>query len=315
MPGAIAVDFGGTNIRAAYFAASEPPADVQRKVPTGASDGPDVVVRRLIETIEAVLPPQQGCPRIGIGAPGPLDPHRGIILGAPNLPGWINIPLRQKMESHFGCPVALGNDGNLAALAEWRYGAGRGSENVLYLTWGTGIGGGVIADGRLLLGHRGLAAELGHMQVEPNGEPCGCGQFGHLEAIAAGPAIARNARARIQEGQPSSLADQPGAESITGTAVGQAAQAGDALAVAVLEEAAQAIGRHLASLVHAFNPEVIVVGGGVSELGRIVLEPMERALREHVMHRAYMEGLRVVPAELGDEAGLIGALIIARELE
>jgi glucokinase len=314
MPGAIAVDFGGTNIRAAYFAASEPPADVQRKVPTGASDGPDVVVRRLIGTIEGVLPPHQSCPRIGIGAPGPLDPRRGLILDAPNLPGWINIPLRELMESHFGCPVALGNDGNLAALAEWRYGAGRGSENVLYLTWGTGIGAGVIADGRLLLGHRGLAAELGHMQVDPHGERCGCGQIGHLEAIAAGPAIARAARARILAGEHSSLADRPGVEAITGTAVGHAAQAGDPLSLSVLEEAAQAIGRHLASLAHAFNPEVIVVGGGVSELGRIVLEPMERALREHVMHRAYMDGMRLVPAELGDEAGLIGALIIARDL-
>jgi glucokinase len=314
MPGAIAVDFGGTNIRAAYFAASEPPADVQRKVPTGASDGPDVVVGRLIGAIEGVLPPRQGCPRIGIGAPGPLDPRRGLILDAPNLPGWINIPLRELMESHFGCPVALGNDGNLAALAEWRYGAGRGSENVLYLTWGTGIGGGVIADGRLLLGHRGLAAEVGHMQVDPHGERCGCGQIGHLEAIAAGPAIARAARARIQAGEHSTLADRPGVEAITGTAVGHAAQAGDALSLSVLEEAAQAIGRHLASLAHAFNPEVIVVGGGVSELGRIVLAPMERALREHVMHRAYMDGMRLVPAELGDEAGLIGALIIARDL-
>lgn len=314
MPGAIAVDFGGTNIRAAYFAANEPPADVQRKVPTGASDGPDIVVRRLIETIEGVLPGDMRCPRIGIGAPGPLDPRRGIILDAPNLPGWINIPLRQRMESHFGCPVALGNDGNLAALAEWRYGAGRGSENVLYLTWGTGIGGGVIADGHLLLGYRGLAAEVGHMQVDPQGDRCGCGQIGHLEAIAAGPAIARSARARIESGEPSTLATRPGVESIGGTDVGRAALAGDALALSVLETAARAIGRHLASLAHAFNPEIIVVGGGVSELGRIVLEPMESALREHVMHRAYLDGLRFAPAELGDEAGLIGALIIARDL-
>lgn len=315
MPAIVAIDLGGTSTRAAFYASAEPPAQAQHKFPTPSERGPDAVLDRIAQAIEAVLPPKTRPDRIGVGAPGPLDPYRGIILDTPNLAGMLNMPLRDRIAERFACPVALGNDANLAALGELRYGAGRGASHLLYLTIGTGIGGGVIVDGRQLLGKRGLAAELGHMQVHTGGERCGCGQIGHLEAIASGPAIARAARQRLLSGEPSSMSRLPGCpDSITTNDIGRAALQGDPLARSVLEEAGRAIGRHLASLVHAFDPEVIVLGGGVSLIGPLFFEPIERAMRLHVMHPAYLDGLRLVPAELGDEAGLIGAMILAREL-
>lgn len=314
MPSVVAVDLGGTNIRAARFRPDGPPPLAHVKMPTLASEGPPAVLGRIAAAIDQVAGADREGLRIGVGAPGPLDPYRGVIIDAPNLPGWVNIPLRSWLEERFGCPVAVGNDANLAGLAEWRYGAGQGTQHLVFLTISTGIGGGVIIDGRLLVGARGLAAELGHMTVDPGGPPCSCGQRGHLEAVASGPAIARRVTSRIQDGEDSTL--QPTVargEALTAEAVGKAAAEGDTLARAVLREAAEAIGRHLADLAHAFNPEVIVLGGGVSQIGPLLFEPLERALRSHVMHSAYLEGLRVLPAALGDDAGLIGAFVLASE--
>lgn len=313
VPNVIAVDLGGTNIRAAFFASSDDPRPSnQVKIPTQASEGPEVVVARIIQAIQAVAESSSQPSRIGVGAPGPLDPREGIVLEAPNLPGWVNVPLRALIADHFGCPVVVGNDANLAALAEWRFGAGRGTSDLLYLTISTGIGGGVICDGHLLLGARGLAAELGHMTVQPDGPLCGCGKRGHLEAVASGPAIARRATELIQSGSHSTLAGNVNAPGgLTAEEVGRAAQEGDPLAVRVISEAGEAIGRHLANLVHVFNPEVIVLGGGVSRIGALLFEPMQRALADHVIHPAYLERLRLVPAELGDDAGLIGAMALA----
>ena len=315
MPAVVAVDLGGTSTRAAFYPRGEPPAQSQHKLPTPNGHGAEAILDCIGQAIEAVLPEGKRPERIGVGAPGPLDPYRGIVLDAPNLSGWIDFPLRDRLRDRYGCPVAIGNDANLAALGELSYGAGRGAKHLLYLTIGTGIGGGVISDGKLLLGKRGLAAELGHMNAHADGARCGCGQYSHLEAIAAGPAIARDARQRLQSGEPSSLLSLPGnLASITAQDVGRAALQGDPLARSVLEDAGLAIGRHLASLVHAFDPEVIVLGGGVSMIGPLFFEPIERALRQHVMHPAYLEGLRLAPAELGDDAGLIGAMILARDL-
>lgn len=267
------------------------------------------------QAIEAVLPSGERPERIGVGAPGPLDPYRGIVLDTPNLHGLVDFPLRDRLRERYGCPVAMGNDANLAALGEQTYGAGRGVKHLLFLTISTGIGGGVICDGQVLLGKRGLAAELGHMHAHADGARCGCGQYGHLEAIASGPAIARAARQRLQAGEASSLLGLPGSpESITAHDVGGAARLGDPLARSVVEGAGLAIGRHLASLVHAFDPELIVLGGGVAMIGPLFFEPIERALRQHIMHPAYLDGLRLAPAELGDDAGLAGAMILAREL-
>ena len=314
MPTVVAVDLGGTNIRAAIFPTAEAKPTAIARAPTLAAEGPEAVIDRIIAAIQEVASGIEGGMRIGLGAPGPLDPKRGLVIEAPNLPGWVNIPLRDRLEQHFECPVALGNDANLAGLGEWRHGAGRGAHNLLYLTLSTGIGGGVIVDNRLLVGAHGLAAELGHMTVRPDGPLCGCGQRGHLEAVASGPAIARRAHERLAAGEASALrAALDRDRDITAEDVGRAALAGDPLAIAVVAEAGAAIGTHLANLLHVFNPEVIVLGGGVSQIGAPLFGPIEQALRENVMHPAYLEGLRLERAALGDDAGLIGAMVLARE--
>jgi len=311
----IAVDLGGTHIRVARFASASPPPAAQSKIATRTVEGPEAVVARMIEAIEGLVPAPAPDLRIGIGSPGPLDPYKGVILAAPNLPGWADFPLRQRIADHFGCPVGLANDANLAALGEWRFGAGRGYRDLLYVTLSTGIGGGVIIDGRMLVGHRGLAAELGHMTLDRKGPMCGCGHRGHLEALASGPAIVRRAAARLTAGEPSSLADlQRSGAPLTAEAVGQAARQGDPMALAVVNEAAEATGCHLASLAHAFNPEVIVLGGGVVQIGEPLLARIEEALRAEIIHPAYLEGLRLASAELGDDAGLFGAMVLASEL-
>jgi glucokinase len=311
VPTVIAVDLGGTNIRAATFPTAEPSPTASLRARTRAREGPDAVIDRIIGAIEEVSSGVTDEIRIGLGAPGPIDPRHGIVIAAPNLPGWLDIPLRDHLEQHFECPVAVGNDANLAALAEWRHGAGRGAHNLLYLTLSTGIGGGVIADDHLLVGARGMATELGHMVVKPDGPLCGCGKRGHLEALASGPAIARRVRERLKAGARSSLRARRA--SLSAEDVGEAALAGDALAREVVAEAGEMIGLHLASLVHAFNPEVIVLGGGVSRIGAPIFAAIARSLEAQVMNPSYLDGLRLEPAALGDDVGLIGAMVLARE--
>ena len=308
----IAVDLGGTNIRTAYFPRPEPPPDSQSKVPTNANEGPDAVLSRLFEAIESEIPSHADNLMISIGAPGPLDPFEGVILEAPNLPGWIDLPLKDLVNTRFECPVVLGNDANLAALGEWRFGAGRGTKNMIFITISTGIGSGVIVDGNLLLGSRGLASELGHMTLDPSGPRCGCGQIGHIESLASGTSIARNAEMLINQGGSSKLKETLDARGhISALEVGAAAESGDELALSVIQDAGTWIGHHLADLTHAFNPELIILGGGVAQLGEMLFEPITLSLQDHVMHPAYCQGLRIEPAQLGDDAGLIGAMVLA----
>ena len=254
---------------------------------------------------------------IGMALPGPLDPHTGILIEAPNLPGWENLPLQSMMAKRVGRPVFIGNDANLAALGEWKFGAGRGHDDVLYLTVSTGIGGGVISSGRMLVGARGLAAEVGHMLAIPDGPLCGCGQRGHLEAVASGTAIARVARAKLKagDGSDSKIWELAGGEldNVTGAVVGAAALAGDEFATRLIVEAGTFIGRTLASLLHAYNPSIVIFGGGVSMLGDIILDPVRAAVRQYAMSEAYWRMCPIVLAALGDDAGLVGAGALAME--
>ncbi len=314
----IGVDLGGTNIRAARFTRQSHIPEAKTKRPTEAAGGPDNVYRRLEEAIRAVAPADLAeVAGVGIALPGPLDPFQGVVMKAPNLPGWINIPLRQIMEQRLGRPVFIGNDANLAALGEWRFGAGRGYNDVLYLTISTGIGGGVIAGGHLLLGVRGLAAEVGHMQVDPSGPLCGCGQRGHLETLASGTAITKNAQARLRagEGAGSQVLALAGGQidQVTSAVVGQAAQAGDAFARELIAHAGTLLGMGLASLLHAYNPAIVIFGGGVSMLGDLLLEPTRAGMRHYAMSDGYWDNLPLVLAELGDDAGLIGAGALVME--
>ncbi len=313
----VSVDLGGTHIRAAFFPTFEPTPATQTKIETLAAEGPDAVIERIAKTIESQISDnvENNQIRIGIGAPGPLDPATGVILEAPNLPGWKNIPLVERIQAYFNCPVLLGNDANMAALAEWRFGAGAGTQHLVYLTISTGIGGGIIIDGRLLTGAHGYAGEVGHVSISLDGPRCGCGQYGHVEALAAGPAIARRANDKLSAGQESSLREkyEAGGE-IRAEDIGQAAHQGDSLALETLNEIGDILGNHLANLAHTFNPEIFVLGGGVSQIGEPFFEPIREAIRKYVIHPFYLEGLRIIPAALGDDAGLVGAMILAHQI-
>ncbi len=315
-PRFVGVDIGGTNIRAARFSPGRDYPEVKTRIPTQAALGTEAVLERLELAVREVAGPHlDDVAAVGIAAPGPVNPYAGTVISAPNLPGWIDLPLRQLMEDRLGRPVAVGNDANLAALGEWRFGAGRGHNDVLYLTISTGIGAGIISGGRLLVGAQGLAAEVGHMLAVPGGPLCGCGQRGHLEAVASGTAIAREARERLRQGlgAGSQVRELAGGdvEAVTSALVGAAAQAGDAFARDIIVEAGTLIGRTVASLLHALNPSIVICGGGVSALGEIILQPLRAAVREYALDDAYWRDCPIVLADLADDAGLIGAGALA----
>jgi glucokinase len=304
----IAVDIGGTQIRAAAYPKSHIHPSVLDRIAT--QDEHATPVERLIQLIESIWPADESVTAIGIAAPGPLDPYDGIIIAAPNIAGWSDLPLRKTVEDHFKVPVILGNDANLAAYGEWCYGAGQSHHHLIYLTVSTGIGGGVIIDDRLLLGQRGLAAELGHVTIQLEGPLCGCGQRGHLEALASGTAIAEWVERELTQGAGSLLPhDQP----ITTKMVAQAAKQGDELAIAALARSGAFIGQALANYLHIFNPSIVIIGGGVSKSGSFLLEPIRAAMCKHVISEEYIKNLTLTTAELGDEAGLMGALALVRK--
>ncbi len=303
----LSADIGGTRLRAASFAAEGVKPLRRAALPT---HGDEPVLERLKRLLRSVQPDGGALLGIGVASPGPLDPVRGVVLEAPNIPGWRNLPLKTLLEAEFGAPVAVDNDANLAALGEWRYGAGRGHHHLLYLTISTGIGAGVIVNDRLLHGACGLAAELGHVTVAPDGPLCGCGQRGHLEVVASGTAIARMAAEALAAGKASALAALPHAP--TAADVAAAAQAGDPLARRIFAEAGAHLGRALADFLHIFNPSVVILGGGVVQAGDVLLRPLKDALSAHVMTPAYLDGLTLTTAALGDDAGLLGALTLAR---
>ena len=301
----LAIDIGGTRLRTALFpAGSREPVRHERISTRGAGSTLD----RLCDLVSRVWPDDGPVRAIGAAAPGPINPRTGVIYAAPNIPGWRNMPLKKELEDHFHVPVELGNDANLAALGEWRFGAGMGCHNLLYLTISTGIGGGVILDDRLVLGEHGLAGELGHITVLPDGPLCGCGQRGHLEAIASGTAIARWAAEQLAAGRQSSLTPDPAP---TAKDVSRAAQAGDTLSIEALSRAGHFLGVALADFLHAFNPAMIVLGGGVISSGELFLAPVRQAIYDHVMSPAYVQDLKIVKASLGDDVGLFGALALA----
>jgi len=301
----IVADVGGTHIRVACFPVDSQKPSIVQRIDTV---GPDSPHDRLIHLITTVAPKGEEIAAITVAAPGPLDPFAGMVYEAPNIPSWINLPLKKLIEDQFHVPVAIGNDANLAALGEWRFGAGVGHSNLVYITVSTGIGGGVIMDNRLLLGVRGLAAELGHITVIPDGPLCGCGQRGHLEAVAAGPAIASWVEQELSQGIPSSLAK---GKPITAKDVSEAAIQGDELAKAALARSATYIGTAVADFLHIFNPSMVIIGGGVSQSGDDFLKPLRIAMEEHVMSKKYLDNLVLTTSALGDDVGLMGALALA----
>ncbi|RME33531.1 MAG: ROK family protein, partial [Thermoflexia bacterium] len=274
---------------------------------------PDAVLGRIREAIRSVWPERGEVAALALSAPGPVDARTGVVRFTPNIPGWKDVPLRDLM-ADFGVPTFVANDANLAALGEYRFGAGRGVRDLVYLTISTGIGGGVLIDGRLFEGGQGLGGEVGHIVVEPDGPPCGCGGYGCLEAVASGTAIAREARAAVERGTPtllSRMAAHP--QDLTAREVVEAARQGDALSLHIMERAGRYLGLAIVSLMYLLNPALIILGGSVAiGAGDLLLTPLRRTVRER-SQQVYWENTPIVYAALGDDVGLLGALALALE--
>ncbi|HEY7332432.1 MAG TPA: ROK family protein [Candidatus Limnocylindria bacterium] len=324
----LAIDLGGTRIRAAYVS---PDLDVacRRAVDTRDGDGVEAVVDRIcrlaVDTRDdagrAGLPDAIG---VGISSPGPLDPWRGVVVAPPNLAGWRDVPLAAAVAEATGLPTFLERDTNVAVMAEWRHGAGRGARHVIYVTVSTGIGGGIVIDGRPLIGLDGTAGEIGHITVELDGPLCGDGAPGHAEAIGSGTAIGREGRALLAAGTAPILARlaaeaaaAPGApvdpeDLVDAALVARAADEGDAACQAILARAWTAVGAMCASLVNVFNPEVIVVGGAIA----VHRPELLGVVRDEIDRRAFAtpaRRVRVVLSEHRDDVSLIGSLPIVNE--
>jgi len=302
----IAVDIGGTHMRVAAFPENEKKPTFHKRIRTYTNG--ETSLDRLINLIQEAIPPGEHVDAVGIAVPGPVDPEKGIILTAPNLPEWEGVPIPQRIETEIGAPAFLGNDANLAALGEWHYGAGRGHHDLIYLTISTGIGGGVISNDRLLLGSHGLAAELGHVTILPDGPLCGCGQRGHLEALASGTGIAAYVAEQLANGRKSSLSGNPDTKEIS-----QAAKNGDTLANEAFQRAGHYLGLGVANYLIIFNPSIVIFGGGVSKVGDLLFKPMRETIQKTVLSKHYLADLVITTAELDDNAGLYGALALARD--
>jgi glucokinase len=306
----IGVDLGGTQIRAARVDRQGTQAARSDQL-THADKGGEAVMGRIFECVDQVLQgvPSEEIEGIGIGAPGPIDAE-GRLHNPPNLPDWPDFSLSDRLSKRFGVPAFAGNDANVAALAERRFGAGKGVDDLVYVTVSTGIGGGIVSGGKLLVGARGYAAEIGHQTLVIDGPICGCGQPGHLEALASGPAIAREAKERIEQGAETSLkahGDQLDASHVT-----RAAEAGDSLAIELLAQAGFYIGLGLVNLIHILEPARILIGGGVSQAGELLFKPIRETVHSHLMSPVF-QSVEILPADLGADVGLLGAVALVLE--
>jgi len=331
LPLVVGIDLGGTQIRAAALRGATLLSRVS--LLTGENPTPERVIPRMLNAVHQALSDVNVSPDqiagVGIGAPGPLSGRTGMVFSPPNLPEWNNVALRDTFHEKLNIPIFLERDTNAAVLAEYMFGAGRGYQEVVYLTISTGIGGGVIANGQLLEGATGTAAELGHMTIDWRGPRCNCGNIGCLESIASGTAIARRANERIALGhsdgaallefvlihcQQELKANVPESSNqavitpiqVNARMVALAAEAGIPLAREIINSAADALGVGLVNIIHIFNPEVIILGGGVTQIGEPLQGPAKRIVQERAM-TVPRETAHIVQAELGNDVGLIGA--------
>jgi len=313
----VAVDIGGTKITSAVITREGKMISRIYRL-TLAQEGPQKVIHRMVDAVKLSVRKAglelSGLGGIGIAAGGITDIGKGLVSEAPNLPGWHNIPLRDRLADSLGKPVFLLNDASAAALGEHRMGAGRGLDNLIYITVSTGIGGGLIINGQLYNGADGCAAEIGHMIILVDGPACKCGKHGCFEALASGTAIARMARERLAAGGKSCLAEltRGKIEDVTAEMVAEAARRNDELALSVINEAARYLGIGLANLVNIINPQMIIIGGGVSKMGAMLFTPARKAMKEHAF-KLPARTVRVVRPRLGMDAGLFGVAIYTQE--
>lgn len=307
---AIGLDVGGTKILAVRTDERGRVLD-RAQVPTPAEDV-EATLAAMVEAARGVLSPEVRA--VGVGAAGMVEHATGVLRFAPNL-AWRDLGIAEEIRSALGLPCGLDNDANAAAFGELRLGAGRGHEHLLLVTVGTGIGGGIIAGGRLYRGAHGFAAEIGHIIVEPDGPPCGCGNRGCFEQVASGAAIRRLGREAVAAAPDSPLGRLAGgdADAVTGELVTRAAQEGDPTALRILAEVGRRLGEGIAGLVNVLDPEVVVVGGGAAGAGELLLGPAREAFARAVEAPAHRPPVDLVPAELGPDAGAIGAALLALE--
>jgi glucokinase len=309
----LGIDIGGTNLVVGSVAEDGRALRALGTAPTQAESGATAVVDRLVELAQRTIAqtkrevPGAEIAGVGVGAPGPLDTKSGIVLLTPNL-GWVNMPLRQIIHDRLGLQTALDNDANCAVLGEWWVGAARGAHNAIGITIGTGIGGGLVLDGRLYHGASDVAGEIGHTTIDTEGRRCKCGNYGCLEAYASGPNIAMRAVEAVQAGADSLLSKKVGGDlaKITAQTVYEAAQEGDELALEVVNDTAKFLGAGIANLLNVFNPEVVVVCGGVTLAGDHLFVPLRREVARRAFKPA-VQACRIVPGELINTAGVYGA--------
>jgi glucokinase len=311
-----AVDLGGSKILSVIAQGDGRRLGEDRR-PTDAERGPEVVLERIVGSLEGALAKaglgQGDLAAVGICSPGPCDIDAGVLSSAPNLPGWRDVPICRYLEERLGVPTRLENDANAAALGEHVYGAGRGCRHLIYMTVSTGIGGGLIIDGRLYRGATGVAGELGHMTIEPDGPLCGCGNRGCLEALASGTAIAARGEELVAQGGSALLARLAQEQGdLTAETVSRAADQGDIACQGIIQRAGYYLGIGLASYVNIFNPEVIIIGGGLTKAGELLLAPARAEMAARAMPEA-LKAVQLRPAELGDYDGLMGMVALLRE--
>jgi glucokinase len=312
----IGVDLGGTNIVCGAMSEDGSLSFATRSEPTRAIQGAEAVVdriARMIHTVIAETIAETGAKRtdfigVGIGSPGPLDRAKGIVLITPNL-GWQNFPLRDEVVARVGLPATLDNDANCATLGEWWLGAARGTRNVVGITIGTGIGGGIILDGRLFHGASDVAGELGHTTIDSTGRRCKCGNYGCLEAYASGPAIADRAREALAGAEASILIEMVSGQLdlITAQTVYDAAQNGDVLAREVVRDTARFLGAGIANMLNILNPDAVVVMGGVTQAGAALMDPLRAEVRRRAFRPA-VDACEIVLGTLPGTAGVVGAV-------
>ena len=308
----IAVDIGGTNIRCALYPLKGDSHITIKKIKTlNRRVKTDKPINRLISCIEEIWPEQGKVLGICAAAPGSVAVDDGVVLLAPNIPGWNNIPLGRTLENHFSVKTLINNDARLATYGEWKKGSGIGHSNLIYFTLSTGIGGGIIVNGKLLEGEIGIATEVGHITILSDGPICSCGQPGHLEAFSSGTSIERYVRDKIREGKGSKKYfnnDLP-----SSTEIAEAAHAGNPLAKEAFDRAGYYLGIGVANYLHIFNPSCIIFGGGVSQSGNLIFDPFYASLEKHVLNKRYLDNLTITTAKLGDNAGLIGCVEYLRD--
>ncbi|MCL6456558.1 MAG: ROK family protein [Gorillibacterium sp.] len=316
-PFTIGIDLGGTNIKAAIF---NPDFKilVEKSVPTEAAKGPDHVLDRITKTILEMIHETRislvDIKCMGMGIPGLLDPQEGLSIFSPNFPDWNDIHVVNRMKTFFNFPMFIDNDVRMNLYGEWRYGSGIGNENVVLITLGTGLGSGIINDGKVVYGKTSSAGEIGHMNMYREGRPCKCGSSGCLGRYVSAVGMVNSFIEKLNNGRQSIIQEWVGKDqsSLSAKMISEAYDLGDEVAIEVMHETGRLLGYGLSNVINLFNPEIIIVGGGMSAAGDRLLSVVRETTAKHAL-KLSNQACRILQAQLGARAGMIGAAVYANE--